>query len=287
VDGSCSNVGSECPASNRDYDSPSNTHNRIGFRVSLYINSSQAPQEPPKTEITFSIAGTTLKAEEGMTWSEWINSSYNVGSHVKIVGENVCEDGNYANVNGVLYHATNGTKPDSIIIAGADYSSMCCFVKGTQITTTLEGNTASIETLKPGDKVVSYDIKNNKNYYTEVTSLVTNRYSINMAKVYFENGSFVEMTDYHPLYTKNGFHSITNINGYDTLVVGDIVKTFDGWSKVTKIERYTTEPITTYTLMIRDFDEDIDNDENDNYYANGIAAHNAGMCILPGGIVIP
>lgn len=32
--------------------------------------------------ITFTIAGTTYKADDGMTWVEWIHSSYNTGSYV-------------------------------------------------------------------------------------------------------------------------------------------------------------------------------------------------------------
>lgn len=32
--------------------------------------------------ITFTIAGTTYQAEEGMTWAEWIDSSYNINSYI-------------------------------------------------------------------------------------------------------------------------------------------------------------------------------------------------------------
>ena len=49
-----------------------------------------------------------------------------------------------------------------------------------------------------------------------------------MAKIYFSNGEVLEMTDYHPLYTSSGFHSLTNHLGYDTLKVGDDVRCFDG-----------------------------------------------------------
>ena len=83
------------------------------------------------------------------------------------------------------------------------------------------------------------------------------------------------MTDYHPLYTKDGFYSITNKDGYDTLVVGDVVKTANGWSEIVEIELYEIEPMDVYNLNIKDYDEVIDDDTNDCYYASGILAHNA------------
>jgi hypothetical protein len=43
---------------------------------SSYISGIDYEIEPLKT-ITFTVAGTTLTAEEDMTWSEWIASSYN------------------------------------------------------------------------------------------------------------------------------------------------------------------------------------------------------------------
>ena len=96
-----------------------------------------------------------------------------------------------------------------------------------------------------------------------------------MAKVYLEDGTVLDMTDYHPLYTKEGFKSLTNYMGFETLTEQDYVKTKEGYTKISKIERYTTEPIVTYNLDIIDFNEEIDNDENDNFFANGIVVHNA------------
>ena len=86
------------------------------------------------------------------------------------------------------------------------------------------------------------------------------------------------MNAYHPIYTANGFHSITNYDGYDTLVVGDICKINNGWSAITNIDRYNSEPIITYNLDVIDIDENIDNETNDTFYANGIVVHNASVC---------
>ena len=151
----------------------------------------------------------------------------------------------------------------------------CCFIKGTQISTTLNGNTQSIEALKDGDLIVSYNINTKENYYAKIKKLVTNPKSISMAKVHLDNGAILDMTDYHPLYTIEGFKSITN-KKYPELKVGDILPTFDNKETIiTNIELYKNEkPITTYTLNVIDLDENIDDDTTDNYYANGIIAHN-------------
>lgn len=48
--------------------------------------------EPTVTLISFTIDGTTYQAEEGMTWAEWVESSYNTGGF-HTVGNNVTYDG--------------------------------------------------------------------------------------------------------------------------------------------------------------------------------------------------
>ena len=82
------------------------------------------------------------------------------------------------------------------------------------------------------------------------------------------------MNAYHPIYTDTGFHSITRHNGYEKLVIGDICKTKDGWTIVTDIKRYNSEPIITYNLDVIDIDEINDSGENDTFIANGIVVHN-------------
>lgn len=87
------------------------------------------------------------------------------------------------------------------------------------------------------------------------------------------------MNEYHPLYSKEGFHSLTNHNNYDTLEVGDEIKTFNGWSEIIKIEQYhVNDPIITYNLATKDFDEEIDDDANDTFIVNGFVVHNATAC---------
>ena len=133
--------------------------------------------------------------------------------------------------------------------------------------------------IKAGEQVVSYNVKIGENYMTTVSKAITNNSSKFMAHVEFENGTELDMTEYHPIYTQNGWRSLNNYNGYDTLVVGDIAKTVDGWSKITDIVRYQNDKrTTTYTLDVVDIGENPDVEINDSFYANGIVVHNS-MCI--------
>ena len=152
----------------------------------------------------------------------------------------------------------------------------CCFIPGTQIQTSLEGEGKSIETFKENDTIVSYDIIAKKFYLAKVKRLIVNKNTTDIAEVSFDNGEKLIMNAYHPIYTDTGFHSITRHNGYDELIVGDICRTFNGWSIITDIKRYNSEPIVTYNLDVIDNNEVVDNEENDTFIANGIVVHNAG-----------
>ena len=64
--------------------------------------------------ITFTIGSTTYQAEEGMTWTEWVNSSYNTGSFV-------IESGLVKPAAGV--HAIiGGQTPTDVIVDGGSYA---------------------------------------------------------------------------------------------------------------------------------------------------------------------
>lgn len=153
--------------------------------------------------------------------------------------------------------------------------SGCCFVAGTQITLA-DSTTVPIEALTKDMLVLSYNINTQNFYTTKVKSITINHHSLYMARVILENGIEVTMTDYHPLLTTNGWHSLTNHNGYDRLTVDDYVITLDGPSKIENIILYTNDNfIDTYTIDTIDLDENEDDDTNDNFIANGIVVHNA------------
>ncbi len=77
------------------------------------------------TLISFTIAGTSYQAEEGMTWEEWVNSSYNTGYQGS--GEYLwsCTSSGYIQLD-VMYVTTAGTlatrvKTTDIIVKDQSY----------------------------------------------------------------------------------------------------------------------------------------------------------------------
>lgn len=185
-------------------------------------------------------------------------------------------DGTYGKI---WYGDINGAKVNIVphILDGGSWGQgNCCFVENTSILLDFNGNTKFIQDIQSNDNIIAYDIFTEEFYEAKVQKLIINENTTNLAIVTFDNGKTLEMNEYHPLYTINGFHSITNHNGYKTLNVGDIVKTFDGWSTITNIERYKINiPIITYNLAVKNFDETVDDDTNDTFVANGFVVHNA------------
>lgn len=221
----------------------------------------------------------------GMTWQQFMNSEYNtnLSFYTRYNWVELYGSGSEAN-KGIVYNSkdasySNHTLYSDTIINGNSYyimSWLCCFVPGTQVLTSLDGNTKNIEDIQKDDVVISYNMETKQNYEAICDFTTVNKNSVYMAKVICQDGTELEMTDYHPLYTKDGWKSLTNYNNYPTLRVGDMVKTVDDWSEVLEIKMYKLDsPINTYTLGIRDKDEKFDVDLHDGFYANGVLAHNA------------
>lgn len=230
--------------------------------------------------ISFSMSGSNgtynYVAASGMTFEEFVNNEkYNVDGWFEST-DTVLR----LNIVGTTKFYTYTHTKNQVITDGATYKcdlgGICCFVAGTQVMVSLDGETKNIEDIESGDLIVSYNVDTNENYLTEVKALVKNELSRDMAIITLKNGYEVEMTDYHPLLTKDGWKSLTN-DKYNKLCKGDFVKTNGGYSEIVNIKLYSLEElITTYTLAVNDLGEMNENDTNDNYYANGIVAHNAG-----------
>lgn len=151
----------------------------------------------------------------------------------------------------------------------------CCFIAGSLIMYA-DNSTRPIEQVSSGDIVMSYNIFTEQFYPVRVQKLIVNPNTVHMALVILDNGTQLEMNAYHPIYTKDGFHSLTNHEGYDTLVIGDEVKCFDGYHKIVDIvETHLSAPITTYNLAIKDLTESIDDDTYDTFIVNNCVVHNA------------
>ena len=227
----------------------------------------------------------TIEFKDGMTWGEWINSDYNTingyvyNTNIVTIKDSDGSLGHVFNNSTDDYYDYNYVRKNDKIVANKTYYInywYCCFAEGTQVLVNFDGTTRNIEDIKIGDTVISYSTERNENYESIVHNNHMNTKATEMAKIICEDGTELVMTTYHPLYTKEGWKSLTNHNGYPTLTENDTLKTIDDWSPIKSIEMYTLEkPVTVYTLDVRDKDEIVDNDINDAFYANGVLAHNA------------
>ena len=148
-----------------------------------------------------------------------------------------------------------------------EWEEVCCFVKGSQVTTSLDGVTKNIEDLKVGEQIVIYNEDEKKFELSTVSDIPRNNNVTDKATIVLENGITIEMNAYHPLLTIEGYHSLTGHEGLPLLTDKDILVTINGEIKIKQIVRETIEPITMYNLSV--------NGEHHNYVVNSVVAHNA------------
>jgi hypothetical protein len=121
-----------------------------------------------------------------------------------------------------------------------------CFVAGTPVLMA-DGTYKLIEDVESGDKVCSYDTSTGEYVEGTVTEIVTG-YTNRLAMVLFSDSNYLVMAEGHPLYTLGGFHSITNKEGYPTLVIGDRVLGAHGYTEIIDLQVIDTEPTMVYSL---------------------------------------
>ena len=245
-------------------------------------------EENSKSLITFTInfydffgtltQETVCKAEEGMTWEEWVNSEYNnINCYIK---DNYIYTGNsighnYTHV--ILYKIDANTgEPDMSneiysqfeIEENQNYYGMHnpaeCVYPDSKILIDADGKTTLAKEIKENDDIAYYDFNENVVKIGKVSKVYVHKEATNFVKYTFEDGSYLQATDYHPIYTKEGWKSLTNRNGYEKPEKGDLVKTERGWKKVIEIEEYTGKE------DCYDFEIVTENGiKIDNYFANG------------------
>ena len=210
-----------------------------------------------------------------------IVSGYSTGhpyigsSGVVLISTNINGLSDY-NINSPTYDDTtiSGIISDNIILTTSfEYRVwVCCFVYGTEVLVDLNGTTKEIQDFKTGDYVVYYNYDTQENVIGLVKRAVVKPLTVDYVRYELENGCVVDASAYHPIYTQDGWKSLTQYNNYPIPVIGDLVKTINGWSKLIKIDRYTKPAETTYTLDVTDLNG---KDGYDNFYANGFLVENA------------
>ena len=179
---------------------------------------------------------------------------------------------------------------DTYIIAGSTpinsfvTHNAPCFVAGTKIKMS-DGTIKNIEDVVSGDIVSTFDLKENEIVSNVVGSISSKKVNI-VVNYLFENGENVKCTIDHPLYVVDkGWSSFSNdlSNALYTLEseiskieIGDVVKLYNGDTKITSIEVERDE-VLVYNL------QDIQN--NHNFFANNVLVHNRA-CFIAGTEVI-
>lgn len=181
------------------------------------------------------------------------------------------------------YFSFDVEESDTVLLKPADIivHNYECFAAGTKVLLA-DGSSKNIEDVKAGDIVLSYNLKTNENE-SKVVGKLLSVLSDHISYVTLSNGVVLKITNDHPIYTNNGWAAIDvelTKTKYDlpveALVVGNSVKTIDGYVEVVSIET-NNEPTMTFTLK--------DVEDNANFYAEGVLVHNRpmiGICFIAG-----
>lgn len=127
------------------------------------------------------------------------------------------------------------------------------------------GRTIKAKELQENDDIAYYNFETNKVEIGKVKKTYIHKDATSFVKYILEDGTYIDVTDYHPIYTSTGWKSYTNRKGYATPKIGDLVKTNDGYKKLTKIEPSTGKE-DYYDFQVMTADGNIVN----NYFANGV-----------------
>lgn len=191
---------------------------------------------------------------------------------------NISADSN--GYNDVLYfpHKSTVDSTERYFLASPTYRSYTegksiiqaeCVIGDTEILVSLEGETIKAKDLKEGMDIVYYDFDENVNKVGKVNQVYIHEQATNFVKYTFDDGTYLQATDYHPIYTKEGWKSLTNRNGYPIPEIGDEVKTLNGYKTLTGIREYGgSEDCYDFSIIVDDY-------TYDNYYANNTLVQNS------------
>ena len=128
-----------------------------------------------------------------------------------------------------------------------------------------DGKTKKAKDLQENDSIAYYDFKENRIRIGRIITKFIHKDATHFIKYTLEDNTYLEATDYHPIYTKDGWKSYTNKNNYPKPNIGDEVLTSNGYKKITKIDTYEGKE-DYIDFKINTNDGKIVN----NYFANGV-----------------
>lgn len=224
----------------------------------------------------FQLYDTICTAEYGMTFEDWVNSSYNPDGGFSLNSSSqLVDSAGYtfiiSTVSGFyLGQAANTTVlGTTYIVPFCSYTTPpCCFASGTQILLDNLGNTENIEKLKEGDKIIIYNEDTGEFEESSISKVSINEHVVDQATITLVNEKVIVMNAYHPLLTTEGYKSLTQHEGLPLLTKEDTLITTNGEVKIKTIERTTIEPTKMYNLTVA-------HPKYHNFVANSIVVHNA------------
>ena len=226
----------------------------------------------PKNLISFRIDSSSYKAVEGMTWGEWLDSSYNNGGFKNSGSYVALSTGGYI-LNGSSYVLVS-----SKIETGKSYiTGVCCFDPGSKVLMA-DGTEKNIEDVEVGDMVMSLDEETGEYVPQKVLATIIREKSDDLVYVNLSNGTRIGMRAYHPLLTTEGWKSlrpeqaetVMDVGEVPLLKVGDTLVGYEENVTIVSIDkREHIENYNTYNLTI---------ENTHNYIVEGVVAHNAVSC---------
>jgi len=144
----------------------------------------------------------------------------------------------------------------------SEYSYPSCFVAGTKVSTPSGDKT--IETLKVGDEVLSYDHKEDVIKSSKVTKVFKHE-NKKYGELYLSNGVKIQVTPNHPFYSvdKKKYVAVGKLHPKDKLYL----RTSDNKMNIVTVDKFV-KPAASTTVY------NIEVDAQHNYFAKGILVHN-------------
>lgn len=139
----------------------------------------------------------------------------------------------------------------------------CCF-DGSSLVLMGDGTVKALADVQVGDEVMTYNETTQEMESNKVTALGDVKIR-NIARIILDDGTKLSMNIYHPLYTEDGWKSLTEYKGLPKLTLNDKLLTSSGeYIKIQSIDQIQKSEIETYyTLKV---------EGNNNFYVNNILA---------------
>ena len=139
----------------------------------------------------------------------------------------------------------------------------CCFAPESQVLMA-DGNTKAVVDVEIGDKVLTYNEISGEQETNEVTALGNVKLQ-DYTQITMANGDIIKMNKYHPLWTEDGWKSLTRHENMPELTESDKLLTTNGeYMAIDSIETINDMELKTYyTLKVAN---------NNNFYVNGYLA---------------